>query len=234
MRNPRANTFLGKAVMKAILSERFATWSYQQIAALSEDPAHIQRALEDSKEEARHAIALAKAASRDGITLLEPENADHQMDELRAAFSSMADAGDRVACVFAQDILLEHVAIHIYEALQVGARNANAPVLGALLVQILADEREHVASAVEELRHEVTPAEQQRAFQRAFATLLPILNKYGTVAPGTPCGQICSTCRDRCCQLDAEAVGMPFANGTTRLLTAIQGTMAQLQTAVPA
>jgi len=230
-RSPRANSFLGKAVMKAILSERFAVYAYECIAAISTDDKHVARALDDAKEEARHARALEKAARHDRIPLFDSDVPDAQMSELRAAFTRLFDAGDRIACIYAQDILLEQVAIHLYEALLVGARNGSAPVLASLVEQILVDERSHVASAVEEIRSEVGFVERSRGLAVATATLMPVIAKYGAKKPGAPCASVCSTCRGRCCKLDAKAVDLPLKGGTLRLVRAVKSTLSQIEAA---
>ena len=218
-----------KAICKAILSEEMAAANLRDIAAAAPDCESRERALADAAEEARHAVALRRAALRDGLRVPAPDS-DDMMDELRAAFQTLGDDGP--ARSLAQDVLLEHVAIHLYEALLPAAR-LHAPTVARVVEQILVEEREHVASAVSELAQLPLRA-RVRSFARAVGALLPVLRKYGRVTPETACKKTCGACGDRCVRVDAEASGMPLRGGWRRLLTATGTSLAGIGLALPA
>ena len=223
-----AKTVMEKAICKAIASEEMAAANLRDIAAAAPDCESRERALADAAEETRHAVSLRKAALRDGLRV--PAHAsDEMMDELRAAFQTLE--GDAPARSLAQDVLLEHTAIHLYEALLPAAR-LHAPTVAKLVEQILVEEREHVASAVVELGR-LPFRSRLRSFRRALGAMLPVIVKYGRVTPETSCKKLCGACGDRCVRVDAEAAGMPLRGGWKRLVRATGASLAGIGLALP-
>jgi rubrerythrin len=204
-----ARRFLGKAVSKAIESELLAVSHYRRLAEIAPSAELRARVLADGIEEARHAVGLERAASRDGLALASPTTWGSDLDAIHAAFERCARDGDVAACLFMQDVMLEAAAIGIYETLARSATAAEAFAVAVLIDKVIVPaERLHLADGLRAIcTFAPERAERQRAFERAASLLVPAMRVFAEPPSDVGCARTCTSCRDRCLKLDACDAG---------------------------
>jgi fatty aldehyde decarbonylase len=136
---------------QAVTGEIIGALNYETLAELYDDAGEKAEALDHAVGERAHA-ARFRAVGRDlGIDVA--VNLDAQYwKRIRAAFLSRASAGDLVACILAQEVMLESFAVASYQVVAEAAPGK----LGSTFGSIAEEEAEHIAHSVGILRAERT------------------------------------------------------------------------------
>jgi fatty aldehyde decarbonylase len=141
----------GDVLAQAVTGEIIGALNYETLAELYDDASEKAEALEHAMGERGHA-ARFRAAGRDlGIDVA--VNLDAQYwKRIRSAFLARSRAGDLIACILAQEVMLESFAVASYQVVA----EADSGKLGATFGSIAGEEAEHIAHSVGILRAERT------------------------------------------------------------------------------
>jgi fatty aldehyde decarbonylase len=132
---------------QAITGELIGMKNYAAMASLCQDDGDRSDALANSASELRHSERFRRAARDIGVEPLVNVHAPH-WHRIRTAFLLHVDAGDLVACIVIQKVMLESFAVAMYRAVAEVAPDRLAQVFRA----IADEEALHVDHAIERLR----------------------------------------------------------------------------------
>lgn len=151
--NPVAPTLAPNAliwqdiVAQAITGELVAVANYTALAAICDDPAEVEDALEHAAGEEGHARAFAAEGRKLGFEA--PSNIEARYwKRLRAAFLKCVAEKDFIACLIVQEVMLESFAVASYQ--RVG--EVAPGTLGTTFNAIAAEEEDHIDHAMSILR----------------------------------------------------------------------------------
>jgi fatty aldehyde decarbonylase len=132
---------------QAITGELIGMANYAAMVRLHRDAEGQRDALTHAASELRHSDSFRRAAFDLGVTPIVNPEAPY-WHRLRMTFLRYADAGDRVACLVIQEVMLESFAVSMYRAVADVAPDGLAKVFRA----IGTEEELHVDHAVAELQ----------------------------------------------------------------------------------
>lgn len=134
---------------QAVTGEMIGSLNYATLADLYDQDAERNEAIEHSNEEKAHAARFSAV----GWDLNLPASADTSApywNRIRTAFLSRADRSDLIACILAQEVMLEAFAVATYELIGQVAPGK----LGSIFSTIAREECEHVGHAISTLQIE--------------------------------------------------------------------------------
>lgn len=197
---------------QAITGELIGMANYAAMVRLHHDAQGQCDALAHAASELRHSECFRRAARDIGVEPIVNSQAPY-WHRIRTAFLRHADAGDRVACVVIQEVMLESFAVAMYQAVAEVAPDGLAKVFRA----IGREEESHVDHAIEELRAEF--ATDPDAFEsrleglhfEVMDTLADMVAEKGSVGH-------CGLCRGSCVKRSLGEVGLDRASLRGRAL----------------
>jgi fatty aldehyde decarbonylase len=190
---------------QAITGELIGMANYAAMVRLYPDAEEQCEALAHAANELGHAKAFRLAADDLGVRPIVNLEAPYWR-RLRQAFLRYVDAGDRIACVIIQEVMLESFAVSMYHAVADEAHEEMAKVFRAI-----GDEEEgHVDHAIAEL-HDALAADRD-AFENkleilhneVMTTLAEMLGARDTVPH-------CGLCKGDCVKESLHHVGLDRA-----------------------
>jgi fatty aldehyde decarbonylase len=159
-------------------------------------------ALKHAANELGHSERFRRAAKDYGVQPIVDVEAPY-WHRVRKAFLRHADAGDYVACLVIQEVMLESFAVSLYRAVA----EVTPEPLSRVFAAIGDEEAEHVDHAVEELREvlaadpEAFEAKVEALNAEVMAILAEMLVEKDTVAH-------CGLCNGRCVKPSLRDVGL--------------------------
>ena len=157
---------------QAITGELVGALNFGALAGLHHDPDEVLASIEEANSERKHALAFRAAARALDIPVIEDLSAPY-WKRIRDAFQRWAAAGDRVACIVIQEIMLESFAVAIYA--QVGAILPG--LIGSTFSRIAKEEEEHLRHSIEFLIAERarSPEEFDRKVEEIHDDVMTVL-----------------------------------------------------------
>jgi fatty aldehyde decarbonylase len=207
------NAVFADLLSQAITGELVGMANYAAMVRLYSDPTDQCDALAHAASELRHAERFTRAAADMGVVPLVDPAAPYWR-RVRTAFLRHADAGDVVACLVIQEVMLESFAVSMYQALAEAAPDPLARVFRA----IGAEEESHVEHAIAELQAEfaLDPDAFERKVQglnaEVMATLAEMVGEKGKVGH-------CGLCRGSCVKGSLPQAGLDRASLRGRALS---------------
>jgi fatty aldehyde decarbonylase len=206
------NAVFADILSQAITGELIGMTNYAAMVRLYEDAEGQREALAHAASELRHSECFRRAARDIGVTPIENPQAPN-WHRTRTAFLRHVDAGDRVACIVIQEVMLESFAVAMYRAVAEVAPDGLAKVFRA----IGREEESHVDHAIEELR--TVFAADPDAFEskveglhfEVMSTLADMVAEKGSVGH-------CGLCRGSCVKNSLLQVGLDRASLRGRAL----------------
>jgi fatty aldehyde decarbonylase len=131
---------------QAVTGEMIGSSNYATLADLYALEDERKEALEHSADERAHAARFS-AVGRDLNLAVSGDTSAPYWNRIRLAFLSRAGGGDLIACILAQEVMLESFAVATYE-------------LGSIFSTIAREEGEHVGHALSMLQVERNRAPQ--------------------------------------------------------------------------
>ena len=190
---------------QAITGELVGMANYAAMVRMQRRPEAQGDALRHAASELRHAERFRRAAHDYGVEPIVDIEAPY-WSRFREAFLRHADAGDYVACLVIQEVMLESFAVSSYRALA----EVTPKQLSVVFDAIGDEEAEHVDHAVEELRAvcaadpEAFEAKVEALNAEVMAILAEMLVEKDTVAH-------CGLCNGRCVKPSLRDVGLELA-----------------------
>jgi fatty aldehyde decarbonylase len=197
---------------QAIAGELVGMANYAAMVRLYPDPESQCDALAHAASELRHCECFRRAARDMGVVPIENLQAPY-WQRVRTAFLRHADAGDRIACIVIQEVMLESFAVAMYHALADVAPDSLAKVFGA----IGHEEESHVDHAIDELKAacaadpEAFEAKVEGLHFEVMSTLADMVAEKGSVGH-------CGLCRGSCVKKSLPGVGLDRATLRGRAL----------------
>ena len=128
---------------QAITGEVIGALNFATLSGLHDDVEEALAAIEHAESERTHALAFRAAARSLEIPVIENLDAPY-WKRIRTSFLKWAAAGDRVACIVIQEVMLESFAVAIYAL--VGT--ASPGRLGSTFSRIAEEEEEHLGHSI--------------------------------------------------------------------------------------
>jgi fatty aldehyde decarbonylase len=197
---------------QAITGELVGMANYAAMVRLYRNAASQSDALEHAATELRHAESFRRAARDLGVTpIVNPEAPYWQ--RIRNVFLKYADAGDPVACVVIQEVMLESFAVSMYHAVADVAPDRLATVLR----HIADEEALHVHHAIERLQRVLAADrdEFESKLERLHSEVMTILAEM--VAQKDSVGH-CGLCNGNCIKDSLGQIGLDRATLRGRAL----------------
>jgi fatty aldehyde decarbonylase len=141
---------------QAVTGELVAAMNYSALAAICDDPAEIEEALEHAAIERSHAAAFLAAGRRMGVEVVANVDGKH-WKKIRESFMRRVEERDYIGCLIIQEIMLESFALASYTRVAKVAPE----ILGSVFHAIAADEQEHADHAMAILKAEREPDAQR-------------------------------------------------------------------------
>jgi len=200
--NQEACHIWGDVLAQAVTGELIAALNYETLAGICTEADEKVEALEHAAGEKAHA-ARFRAAGRDlGIEI--PGNIEAPYwKRIRLAFLSRARAGDFVACLLVQEVMLESFAVATYQ--QIG--EAAPGKLGTTFAIIAAEEAEHIDHSIALLQAERAhdPQRFDAKVHELHQEVMTILAEM--VAREDPSGH-CGLCHGSCAKPSLPRIGL--------------------------
>lgn len=192
----------GDVLAQAVTGELIGALNYETLEGLYDDASEKAEALEHALGERGHA-ARFRAAGRDlGIDVA--VNLDAQYwKRIRTAFLARARAGDLMACILAQEVMLESFAVASYQVIA----QADSGTLGTIFGSIASEEAEHIAHSIGILRAERArdpvnfDAKVHHMHEDVMATLAEMVAREDSAGH-------CGLCRGGCVKPSLPSVGV--------------------------
>jgi fatty aldehyde decarbonylase len=132
---------------QAVTGEMIGALNYEDLSGILATPIERREALDHAEREAAHARMFIDLGESIGVAVKGDVRAPY-WSRVRSAFVRRAEDRDRTACYVLQEVMLESFAVASYGRIASMAPPQIAPTFAA----IAAEEREHVAHAIELLR----------------------------------------------------------------------------------
>jgi fatty aldehyde decarbonylase len=213
------NAVYADILSQAITGELIGMANYAAMVRLHRDADGQRDALAHAASELRHSECFRRAAREMGVEPLVNPQAPY-WSRTRKAFLRHADAGDRLACVVIQEVMLESFAVSMYQAVADVAPDGLARVFRA----IGSEEESHVEHAIEELRPEFDAnpdafeAKVEGLHREVMTTLAEMIGEKDSVGP-------CGLCRGSCVKASLAQVGLDRASLRGRALNQYMRTL---------
>jgi fatty aldehyde decarbonylase len=179
-------------------------------------------AVEHAFSERGHALAFSNCAKEMGLAVKVDLEAPYWA-RIREAFMVWARRKDLVACILAQELMLESFAISLYQA--VGEKTPGA--MGKVFTAIGREEEEHLEHAMELMRAEYK--KDGKAFEekvsQVHASVMTALAEMVTKKDGR--GH-CGLCQGTCVKESLPSIGLNIAELRGRALRHYLGTLDRL------
>ena len=206
------NAVFADILSQAITGELIGMANYAAMVRLYQDAEGQRDALAHAASELRHSECFRRAARDIGVAPIENPQAP-SWHRVRTAFLRHADAGDRVACVVIQEVMLESFAVAMYHAVADVAPDGLAKVFRA----IGNEEESHVDHAIDELR-DVHGADPD-AFESKLEDLhFEVMNTLAEMVAEKDSVGHCGLCRGGCVKSSLVNVGLDRASLRGRAL----------------
>jgi fatty aldehyde decarbonylase len=199
------NAVFADLLSQAITGELVGMANYAAMVRLHESPEEQCDALAHAASEMRHSERFRRAARDLGVAPIVDLHAPYWR-RVRAAFLRHVDAGDRVACLVIQEVMLESFAVSLYRALAEAAPEGLSKVFAA----VADEEAAHVEHAVEDLRavlaadREAFEAKVEALNAEVMTILAEMLVEKDTVAH-------CGLCNGSCVKRSLPSAGLDRA-----------------------
>jgi hypothetical protein len=190
------------SLSQAVTGELIGMANYASMVRLRERPEDQAEALKHAASELGHSERFRRAAREYGVELIVNVQAPYWR-RFREAFLRHADAGDYVACLMIQEVMLESLAVSSYRAL---AEVAPEP-LSRVFKAIGDEEAGHIDHAVAELRevHAADPDAFEAKVEGLHGEVMTILAEMLAEKDSvTHCG----LCNGRCVKPSLRNVGL--------------------------
>lgn len=212
MRDQGSNAVFADILSQAITGELIGMANYAAMVRLFPDPKGQCEALAHAASELRHAECFRRAARDIGVVPIENPQAPY-WHRVRTAFLRHVDAGDRVACLVTQEVMLESFAVAMYHAVADVAPDGLARVFRA----IGNEEESHVDHAIDDLRavHAADPDAFECKLEALHFEVMTTLSEM--VAEKDSVGH-CGLCRGSCVKGSLAQVGLDRASLRGRAL----------------
>lgn len=140
-------TVVGDILSHAITGELVGMQHFASMVPLCDDIDEKYEMLDHAQSERGHAVAFSKVAQELGIPITSNPNAPY-WKRIGNAFRQYVSEGDLTACLLAQEVVLESLAVGMY--LEVG--KALDGKLAEIFTKIGEEEKSHLGHSVEELQ----------------------------------------------------------------------------------
>ena len=190
---------------QAITGELVGMANYAMLAGLYDDPARQIEAVRHAASELGHSERFRRVAREIGVAPIVNPGAI-RWKGVRDSFKRHAAAGDLVACLIIQEIMLESIAVALYGALA----EVDEPALAAVFGATAAEEEEHVSHALVELRaaFEADP----EGFEDKLEGLHDeVMHDLALMLAGDDNGIHCELCHGSCVKQALPEVGLDRA-----------------------
>ena len=190
---------------QAVTGELIGMANYAAMVRLCRDIAGQRDALQRAMTELAHSEMFSRAARELGVTLIVNVEAPY-WHRIRDSFLCHVDAGDSIACLVIQEVMLESFAVSLYHAVGEVPYQPLATVFRAVADQ----EEGHVDHAIEELQAAL--AADRDGFEKklenlhdeVMTTLAEMLSAKDSVGH-------CGLCRGDCVKGSLQEVGLDRA-----------------------
>jgi 1,2-phenylacetyl-CoA epoxidase catalytic subunit len=199
----------GDILSQAVTGELVGMLNYATLVELHESIDGKTEAVQHASRECAHAEAFRAAARELGIRVAADVDAPY-WKRVRDAFVAHARAGDLVASIVIQEVMLESFAVASYRRL---AEVAPEP-LGRVFSGIATEEAEHAAHSIEWLRR------KRSADPTGFDAKLALLN---AEVMTTLAGMVARECRSDGCGLCAGSCVKPLLPGVGLEVSELRG-----------
>ncbi len=201
-RDPTYVNMMSYLLSNAVAGELTAVQHYTALIGLTETESERRELMAQAREEGRHIRMLRTIGRERGFTVLD-NCIEPEWVAIRDSFSEAVYRRDRFACLLIQEVMVETVAITLYELLS-SATQVDSTTR-EVMAEILAEENEHLDGGVEKLRalRLADPAAAERALVWAHDQIMPEL--YGIAS--TDCEKLCDDLNVCCDALNLDAVG---------------------------
>jgi fatty aldehyde decarbonylase len=187
---------------QAVSGELVGMLNYASMVALCPSAAEQQEALADAESERCHALAFRAVARDLGVRLVEDPRARYWR-RLREAFQRQVAAGDFLACLVVQELMLESLAVSMYRAVAEATDGPMARTFGTIAL----DEESHLEHAVTTLRAacELNRDDFEAKAERLHDEVMTVVAEM--VAPRCSSGP-CGVCAERCVKESLGEIGL--------------------------
>jgi fatty aldehyde decarbonylase len=180
------NEVYADILSQAISGELVGMQNYSSMVALYPGVEEQLQAVEHADHERRHAVAFRAAARDLGVGVIGDPSARYWA-RVREEFLRQARAGDLLACLIAQETMLESFAVATYRSVADVAPGK----LGAVFRAVASDEEEHLEHAIATLRGVflAAPEEFESTAERVHCDVMTVLAEMiATRDSAGPCG----------------------------------------------
>lgn len=190
---------------QAITGELVGMANYAAMVRLYPDAESQRGAVEHAASELRHAEAFSRAARDLGVTPIVNLEAPY-WQRVRSIFLRYIDAGDSIACVLIQEVMLESFAVSLYHAVADVAHSRLANVFRA----IGDEEQGHVERAIDDLQAAL--AVDRDGFESKMETLHDeVMTTLAEMVAAKDSVAHCGLCHGDCVKGSLHLVGLERA-----------------------
>lgn len=197
---------IGYLISSAIAGEIVAAKAYAQMSLLTENRFEMKALLKEGQEELMHADMLEKLAEQLNVPfvnrIIEPE-----WKNILNFIQEKANNNDYMSCFLAQEIVLESMAIVLYQTMS-GEGAEVDDMTAKITKRILADELEHVDSGVAYLKENLN-LNKEITYQKLHEVNDRVLPQvYNLIRNG--CDSLCGEMNVECGTFGPEEIGLDF------------------------
>ena len=187
---------------QAITGEIVGMLNYASMVPLCGTAAGQKEAIAHAENERRHAMAFRAVARDLGVRIIEDPRARYWR-RLREAFQRQVAAGDLLACLVVQELMLESVAVSMYQAVSEATGGRMARTFGA----IAREEEGHLEHAIAELGAECKRDRDgfETRTERLHGEVMTVIAEM--VAPRCNAGP-CGVCAETCVKESLGRIGL--------------------------
>ncbi|WP_298772506.1 ferritin-like domain-containing protein [uncultured Shewanella sp.] len=197
---------IGYLISSAIAGEIVAAKAYAQMSLLTGNRIEMKMLLKEGQEELMHADMLEKLAKQLNVPfvnrIIEPE-----WENILAFIKEKANNNDYMSCFLAQEIVLESMAIVLYQTMS-GEGSEVDNITAKVTKRILADELEHVDSGINYLKDNLRKNKTLTYEKLSEVNDKVLPQVYNLIRNG--CDSLCSEMNVECGTFGPEEIGLDF------------------------